>query len=204
MKNYEGGVKPLNEFIDSFSTGYPYKSNTYLENGGIPIIRINNINKGSLDVSNAKHIPKKDLNLSTNDIANENDILISMSGTIGNSCKIPKGIKAVVNQRVMRITPKDFNFEVLPLIINFIIGQLQLQRIGTGGVQTNISSNDIKNILIPKIKTEIQTQIAELIEKSFVLKKESEDLLEKAKTVVEIAIEKNEAEGLKYLQSKKI
>ena len=92
------------------------------------------------EMEDAKYIPLSDLALSEKDIAKENDILISMSGTIGNSCKIPKGITAVVNQRIMKITPKNFNSDVLSLIINSVIGELQLNRIGTGGVQTNISS----------------------------------------------------------------
>ena len=201
IKAYPNGFSDLDDFIDDFSTGYPYKSKSYLESGGIPIIRINNINKGSLDISNAKHIPLSDLNLSEKDIAEENDILISMSGTIGNSCKIPKGIKAVVNQRIMKITPKNFNFEVLPLIINSLVGELQLNRIGTGGVQTNISSNDIRKILIPNIYEEKQQQIADLIEKSFALKKQSEHLLEVAKKAVEIAIEEDEDVAIEYINN---
>ena len=201
IKSYPNGFSILDDFIDDFSTGFPYKSKSYIESGGIPIIRINNINKGSLDISNAKHIPLADLTLSEKDIAEQNDILISMSGTIGNSCKIPKGIKAVVNQRIMKITPKNFNVEVLPLVINSIIGQLQLNRIGTGCVQTNISSNDIRKIFIPNIYKEKQQQIADLIEKSFSLKKQSEHLLEVAKKAVEIAIEENEENALEYIKS---
>ena len=52
-------------------------------------------------------IPQGDISLSPKDVANENDILISMSGTIGNSCKVPKGVNAVVNQRIMRISPQN-------------------------------------------------------------------------------------------------
>lgn len=192
IKLYPNGYSVLDDFIEDFSTGFPYKSKSYIESGGIPIIRINNINKGNLDMSNAKQIPLSDLTLSEKDIAEENDILISMSGTIGNSCKIPKGIKAVVNQRIMKITPKKINFEVLPLIINSRIGELQLNRIGTGGVQTNISSTDIRKILIPNIYEQKQHEIAELVEESFALKKQSKHLLEMAKRGVEIAIEQGE------------
>lgn len=93
-----------------------------------------------------------------------------MSGSIGNSCKIPKGVKAVINQRIMRITPKDFENEVLPLVINSLIGQYQLNRIGTGGVQTNISSPDIRKILIPKLNGKVQQSLSGKIKESFYLK----------------------------------
>lgn len=202
--NYKYGYSELKNFIRSFSTGYPYKSDSYVENGGIPLIRINNINKGNLDISNAIHIPLSDENLSIKDIAIENDILISMSGTIGNSCKVPKGIKAVINQRIMKITSKNFDSEVLPLIINSSIGEMQLNRIGTGGVQTNISSNDIKKILIPNLSNETQTQIAELVERSFSLKQKSEQLLESAKKAVEMAIEQDEEIALEWIEKQLI
>ena len=152
IKNYKYGFGILSDFIDNYSTGFPFQSETYTENG-IPLIRITNINNGELDLSNAPKIPHKDTNLSPKDIAKENDILISMSGSIGNSCKIPQGITAVINQRIMRITPKNYNFDVLPLMINSIICQMQLEKIGTGGVQTNISASDISKILIPPFAT---------------------------------------------------
>ncbi|WP_233881809.1 restriction endonuclease subunit S [Tenacibaculum piscium] len=201
IKSYSNGFETLDAFIADYSTGYPYKSSSYIKENGIPLIRINNVKKGFIDLSKAIQIPKSDLDLSTKDIALENDILISMSGTIGNSCKIPKGIKAVVNQRIMKITPKNFNNEVLPLLINSVIGEYQLNRIGTGGVQTNISSTDIRKIFIPKIIEDKQQQIADLIEQSFTLKKQSEHLLEVAKKAVEIAIEENEDVAISYINS---
>ncbi len=200
IKTYKNGYSTLETFIENYSTGFPYKSETYSDIEGIPLIRINNISKGNLDLSKAINIPFQDLDLSIKDIANENDILISMSGTIGNSCKIRKGVKAVVNQRIMRITPKSYNVDVLPLVINSIIGQSQLERIGTGGVQTNISAMDIKEILIPIIDSKKQEEIAELVEESFKLKVESERLLEVAKRAVEMAIEIDEATAIKFIK----
>jgi restriction endonuclease S subunit len=204
IKSYKSGFSTLESFIENYSTGFPYKSETYSKIEGIPLIRINNISKGNLDLSNATNIPLSDLDLSIKDIANENDILISMSGTIGNSCKIRAGIRAVVNQRIMRISPKNYNVDVLPLIINSIIGQSELERIGTGGVQTNISATDIKEILIPIIEKNKQQQIAELVEESFKLKVESERLLEVAKKAVDMAIEADEATATKFIKDSTI
>lgn len=198
VKLYKNGYSKLEDFISDYSTGYPYKSETYCEEG-IQLVRINNISKGDLDLSNATNIPNSDFNLSIKDIVKENDILISMSGTIGNSCKIPKGIKAVVNQRIMRITPKNYNVDVLPILINSLIGQYQLERIGTGGVQTNISATDIKQILIPNIDITTQSKIADLVISSYKLKNDSKDLLNIAKTAIDIAIDTDEKTALKYL-----
>lgn len=199
IKSYKKGFKKLESFIKNYSTGYPFKSESYTEDG-IPLIRINNIKNGELDLSNAAKLPFTDISLSPKDVANENDILISMSGTIGNSCKIPLGIKALINQRIMRITPINSDFNVLPLLINSIIGKYQLERIGTGGVQTNISSSDIKEILIPRIETDQEKKISKLIEQSFNLKKQSKKMIEIAKRGVEIAIEKNENTAQNWIE----
>ncbi len=188
IENYSGGFDVLDEFISNYSTGYPFKSSSYVDNGCY-LIRINNIEKGKLNLENANKIPIKDIDLSLKDIAKEDDILISMSGTIGNACRVPKNTKAVINQRIFRFTPKNFETEVLTLLINSIVGLYQLEMIGTGGVQTNISGNDIRKIKIPLINQKTQNKIAEKITLSHQLRKESKDLLELAKTKVEQAIE---------------
>ena len=97
--------------------------------------------------------------------------------------------RAMANQRILKIAIKDFSGEVLVLLLNSIFCKLQFERVGTGGVQTNISSGDILNILIPKIDTATQEQIALKFQKSFALRKKSKDLLESAKIKVENTIE---------------
>jgi restriction endonuclease S subunit len=188
IKTCRSGYASLDKFIDSYSTGYPYKSETYINNG-IPLVRINNLTKKGLDLSNAVYIPKEDISLSSKDIAKENDILISMSGTIGLSCVVTEKLSIVINQRIMKITPQNYNSHVLVLLLNSPIGKYQLNRIGTGGVQTNVSSTDIKDITIPVVEDEIQQQISELVEKSFYLCEESKRLLDEAKEMVEKEIE---------------
>ncbi len=198
IKNYRNGFEKLKYFSESYSTGYPFKSDSYIEKGTY-LIRINNIKQGYLDISNATTIPSNDKNLSIKDIAKENDVLISMSGTIGNSCKIPKGTEAVINQRIMKITPQNIGIELLPLLINSVIGKTQLERIGTGGVQTNISSSDILNILIPIIDKQAQTKIEQKIQQSFQLKEQAKQLLELAKQSVEVAIEQDEQMAMELI-----
>ena len=200
VKNHKEGANVLENFVDSYSTGFPFQSETYAKDG-VYLIRINNVQRGNLDLSDAIKVPFTDAaTLSPKNIAKENDILISMSGTIGNSCKIPKGVEAVINQRIFRFTPKNYDPEVLSLIINSIIGLHQLNRIGTGGVQTNISSSDILKIQIPLLSLTAQSQISSLIQESFTLKTESERLLNVAKQAVEMAIEQDEESATKWIQ----
>jgi len=191
----------LRSLISNYSTGFPFDSGSYVKNG-INLIRINNIKKGELDLSNVATIPIEDSKLSPKDIVKENDLLLSMSGTIGNCCKVPKGIKAIINQRILRFSVENFNDDALALIINSPIVRMQLERIGTGAVQTNISSGDIFKLQIPLLDKTFQQQISSMIQECFTFKVESKLLLELAKRGVELAIEQNEQAALELIGEK--
>jgi len=200
LQNYKNGTTTLGEVTKNYSTGYPFSTDDYIENGNLPLIRINNIKNAHLDLSNAVFLPEGHENISQKDIAKENDILISMSGSIGLSCKIDKNINAMVNQRILKIEIQDFEHDVLVLILNSNIAYTQLKRICTGGVQVNISATDILNIIIPIIPQTLQKQIAEKIQQSHALRKEAKRLLEVAKKAVEMAIEQNEEEAMAWIE----
>lgn len=189
IKDYKGGYCKLQNLVLNYSGGFAFSSDDYLENGDLALIRINNIKNANLDMSNAVYLKKQCEKLSPKDKVKQGDILISMSGSIGLSCLIKENIEAMTNQRILKISIKDFSGDVLVLLLNSIFCKLQFERIGTGGVQTNISSNDILNILIPKINPATQEQIALKIQKSFTLRTKSKDLLQNAKIKLENAIE---------------
>lgn len=177
-------------FVKDYSTGYTFKSDNYQEEG-IPLIRINNIRKGFIDLTDTAYLSDNDYLLSPKDIAKPGDIVLSMSGTIGMSAVIPTDVpKCSVNQRILRFSSKNIDSDYLTLILNSIVGRYQLERIGTGGVQTNISYKDIQNILIPVLPKETQQKIAELVRKSHDARKKSKEFLEEAKIKVEEMIEK--------------
>ncbi len=118
------------------------------------------------------------------------DVLIGLSGTVGVSSIVrEKSVGASINQRILRVKLKNISPEYLTIVLNSIVGKMQFERIGTGGVQTNVSSNDVLKILIPRLDEKIENQITELLSKSYDLKTQSEQLLEQAKTRVEQLIE---------------
>ncbi|NQU77715.1 restriction endonuclease subunit S [Candidatus Falkowbacteria bacterium] len=182
--------KILENFVANYSTGFPFKSQNYQEEG-VPLIRINNIKKGYIDLSNTAYLSEQDYLLSLKDAAKPGDIILSMSGTIGMSAIIPEDIpKCSVNQRILKFSPKNIDKDYLALLLNSIVGVYQLERIGTGGVQTNISYKDIKNILIPTLPQPTQQKIANLVRESHQARKKAKELLEEAKRKVEEMIER--------------
>ena len=191
ITSYKGGYKTLGKLIEKYSTGFAFDSKQYSDEG-VPVVRINNIKKGELDLSNPAYVNKIIAKGAQKDIIKTDNLLISMSGTIGSCCKVQRGQTGIINQRILRMETKEYNQDVLTLIINSNIGSSQLDRIGTGGVQTNISSGDMFNIKIPIIDETIQNEIAEKITASYKARQESKRLLELAKSTVENAIENGE------------
>lgn len=202
IKGYKGGYEILEYFIKNYSTGYPYKSEEY-QDFGIPVIRIANIGKNKLELeNNPVFISKKYSNISKKDIAKAGNILISMSGTIGNTAEIPESVgKCCINQRVLSFESENINNKCLVLFLNSFFGHLQFERIGVGGLQINLSYNDVKNLLIPLLSPSIQSVISTKIQESFANREKSKQLLEIAKKAVEIAIEENEEKGLDYIKN---
>lgn len=181
--------EPIKNYIKNYSSGYPFKSDNFVSKG-FPLIRIANIQKGYLDISNTAFIAEKDAHAASKDIAMPGDIVISMSGSIGVSAKIPSEFikKCYINQRILRINTKNIDNDYLCLILNSIVGSYQFNRIGTGGVQTNISYRDMKEIYIPRIK--IESKIGQMIRDSLNKRESVKALLEQAKHKVEEIIEK--------------
>ncbi len=83
--------------------------------------------------------------------------------------------------------------------MNSMIGRLQTDRLSAGSAQAELYPKDIENYLIPFIAEQKQQKIVSLLEESRVLKEKSKHLLECAKRVVEIAIEKDKQAAIDWL-----
>ncbi|HEG3305596.1 TPA: restriction endonuclease subunit S [Campylobacter jejuni] len=189
IRSYKDGFCNLKDLVNDISSGFAFSSDDYQDVGELVLIRINNIKNATLDLSNVIYLKNEAYNLSPKDKIKKGDILISMSGSIGLSCVVRDDISAMVNQRILKISIKNFNSDVLVLLLNSFICKMQFERIGTGGVQTNLSSIDMQNILISKIDPTTQEKIAKYIQESFNLRKKSKQLLDNAKIKVEEQIQ---------------
>ncbi len=99
------------------------------------------------------------------------------------------------------IDSDEINPETLLVLFKSELLQNLLKQACSGTILTAINKDDFLNITIPLIDGNKQQQIAEWIEKSFSLKKQSEHLLDVAKRAVEIAIEESEAVALDYINT---
>lgn len=124
----------------------------------------------------------------------ENDFIIATIGnTIGKVNIITKkydGSFISNNTSRFRLNNKNSVFPYYELLLRSPIVQLQIEKEFTQTAQPKISNSSLENIIVPIVSEETQFNIAHIIQKSFVLKKESKSLLEQAKIMVENEIEK--------------
>jgi restriction endonuclease S subunit len=191
VKLIESKSDNLSSVIKSYSSGFAFsKDHIAKEPTHYPLIKIQNIAESNIDISNVDFVNEAGRISAKNEIACVGDLLIGMSGTIGITGIVDDSASgAMINQRILRINPIDTMLkEYLSIVLNSIIGKMQFERVGTGGVQTNISAKDMLKVLIPRIG-EKEQKISHLVIQAKQAKRESHHLFEKAKTRVEQLIE---------------
>lgn len=163
---------------------------------GIPFYRVSNLTKFGLTQPNIhlneyKYIdiirPRKDT------------ILLTKDGTVGVAYKVTEDIEGITSGAILHLNIKDKTIilpDYLTLVLNSIVVQLQAERDAGGSIIQHWKPSEIEEVVIPMLDMEVQQKIAELVQQSFQLKSESEQLLEDAKRLVEYAIEDGEDKAL--------
>lgn len=158
----------LKDYVE-VESGFAFKSDAFVESG-IPVIKIGNISNYITVKTNAdSFIETKDLELYSDYVLSEGDVLIAMSGNT--TCKMGRVTKefspSLVNQRVGWIKPInediDINF-VYQLLISDRY-QKRLWNFATATGQPNLSPRDIKRIAFFKPEKQEQTAIANILSK---------------------------------------
>jgi type I restriction enzyme S subunit len=140
--------------------GYAFKSSEYNNNADINILTIKNID----DIVNIIDCNKIQSNLKYNKyLVSKNDILMSLTGNI----KIgiyKENIKSYLNQRVIKFEKyKNIEPRFLYYYIKFNLIE-KIQHNTKGSIQGNISSEEIKDLLIPIPPLSSQEQIVEALD----------------------------------------
>jgi restriction endonuclease S subunit len=101
-------------------------------------------------------------------------------------------MQAVTSGAILHLQIKDTQKilpEYLTLVLNSLVVSQQAERDSGGSVIQHWRIEEIKNVIVPLLPAEVQRRIAGLVQKSFALRKKSEELLEEAKAAVEAEIE---------------
>ena len=134
------------------------------------------------------------------------DVLFSIAGTVGRCAIFKHDFEANINQAVAILRFEETQIKKLYLIalLNSKLGKEFISKYSRQGLQTNLNLAEVGELSIPIIDYKKQEEIAELIEESFSLKKQSEKLLTLAKNAVELAIEKDENVALQFIDQQRL
>ncbi|WP_394980774.1 restriction endonuclease subunit S [uncultured Helicobacter sp.] len=123
-------------------------------------------------------------------IVKEGDVIISsVEGSLSSCALITKEFDScLVSTGFYVLRSKHINGETLLVLFKSEFFQDYLKKFPSGTILSAISKEELQNILIPKIDSTTQTQIAAHIQKSFELRAEAKSLLESAKFKVESAL----------------
>lgn len=203
LKNFPckllGGHDGIARFKKSIEPG----SEAYRDEG-IPFVRVSDVSKFEItqpeiylsqDVSEnvASLFPKKDT------------ILFSKDGSVGIAYKLECDENIITSGALLHLTVRNTK-EILPdyltLVLNSPIVQLQAERDSNGAIIQHWKPSEIENVIIPVLDIDKQKELAEMVQKSFALRRQSKQLLEYAKQAVEMAIEQGEDAALAWLKEK--
>ncbi|MFZ3576178.1 restriction endonuclease subunit S [Tenacibaculum finnmarkense] len=158
--------------IANIQGGFAFNSGNFIDEG-IQIIKIANtyMNKLSLD-RQPTFVNKSYLTSHKDWIVSKNDILMSLTGTLGKkdygfAILIEDNEKYLLNQRVAKITVKDgFEPEYLIHLLRSDSYLNQLYCLPSGTKQANLSNDNVINITMPIPPLKERIKISSYIEKS--------------------------------------
>ena len=186
IKDYQGGYFQLqpSQIKDSNFTPKAQEKYRYIELANIG--SNGNINEPLEDLG--ENLPTR----ARRKVKTGDFIMSSIEGSL-TSCALitPEFDNCLVSTGFYVLNSAELNSETLLVLFKCAFFQEYLKKFPSGTILTAISKDELQNILIPKIDTATQEQIAQKIQKSFALRKESKDLLESAKAKVEQAIQNN-------------
>lgn len=174
---------------------------------GLPFIRVSDYDKFGLSTPD-KYLTDE-FCLENEDLVDElkpkkKTILFSKDGSVGTAYMLRKDADLVTSSAILHLIVKDKARvipEYLTLALNSKLVQMQAERDAGGSIILHWRVSEVKNVVIPMLDIDKQKEIAELIEESFVQKRQSEHLLEVVKRSVEIAIEKDEKSAMEFIKS---
>ncbi len=180
-------------------------SDYYSDEEGLPFYRVSDYNKFGLNTPDKK---LKNTFIETNKVQIEKikpkkgTILFAKDGSVGTAYLLREDLNGITSGAILHLNIKDY-IQIIPeyltLALNSKLIQMQAERDAGGSIILHWRIAEIENVVVPVIDFQKQQQISELVKESFRLKKESEDLLDLAKRMVEVAIEEGEEKAMEMI-----
>lgn len=177
--------------ICSITKGFEVGSAAYTESGPL-FIRVSNLNKeGFVQGNSDKYISQSQYNSLKSYQPGIGDILLTKDGTIGTCYVVDEEIEGIISSGILKLKVIDSEIpkEYLALVINSKACAMQASRDCSGALILHWKPDEIRKLRVPILSDSLMSQIAELAYQSKLARRESKQLLEKAKNEVERLIE---------------
>ena len=182
LKDSKWGIVRFGELLSFVANGVEIRR--YVEEG-TPYLRVSEMKEDGIDLSNVKFVNASLTKLVDKIQLEENDILISRSGSLGLVALVDEKIKkCIISSHIIRVVlDKEKVNEINPkYIVDFLrtkYGLLQFFRKKIGAVVPEIDHEALKSIIIPIPPRQIQDKIADMMDEAYRIKKEKEAEAEK-------------------------
>ena len=165
--------------------GSAYDTENYIEHSNYRYVRGQDVRPFVLKDNEARYMTKEDFCRLQKYELKENDILVSVVGTLGNACIVQsKDIPAIFSCKSTVIRKKGINPYFLLAYINSNLGHTLLLRKERGAIQKGLNRDDLHNLIIPMFSSDFQNKVEELIRCSLNINEQSQNLYLKAEKLL--------------------
>jgi type I restriction enzyme S subunit len=155
-------------FVAPLQGGYAFPSSEFSFEG-IPVVRMTNLKRGEIDLSEAACVPGGPARFALN----PSDLLLGMSGSVGETGSLgnyaevrESDVPSFLNQRVGRFLPSSkLDRSFLRYLLQSKLFSEPLIVDVTGTAQFNISSAQVGNIRVPLPDNDEQRQVAAFLDR---------------------------------------
>jgi type I restriction enzyme S subunit len=147
-------------------SGYAFKSSDW-KDSGIPVVKIANVKSGRLEMSGCSFVAESTAAESGEFQLTTGDILIAMTGYIGDVARVRKtDLPCVLNQRVGKFSVRDKNRLDADYLYTFLAWaktRQTIEALGYGSAQPNVSPSLIHRVDLPLPPLAEQRAIASVL-----------------------------------------
>jgi len=197
LLNYKNGYEFLRDTVNIKDKNFTPKEQVVFKYIELANISING------DITGFTEAAGKELPTRARRKVNTGDVIISsIEGSLSSIALINEPLNnALCSTGFYVINSANINSETLLVFLKSKVGQLQLKKGCSGTILTAINNTEFEKLIVPKIATDIQDEIKFKITEMYKAKALSNALLEIAKCGVELAIEKDEKQSQKWIDS---
>ena len=152
--------------VASVRSGFAFKSSDWTESG-IPVVKIANVKDGSLVMDGCSFVPEQIADSAGEFVLRAGDILIAMTGYIGDVAMVrDRDLPVVLNQRVGRFSVRDsrrLDERFLFYLLRSADIRKEIEGLGYGSAQPNVSPALIQGVAVPLPPLAEQRAIAHIL-----------------------------------------